>query len=168
MKKINYNKVEWYYNIGLSTTEVIKLLGISLCAFRQRIRNKYNVSIEDYIKSINSDKKDGRPKIEIDYDQVKRLCQIFCTQEEICNFFGISVDTIERRFQERYGKTFQEKYKQFSVDGKISLRRKQFKRCEEGSDTMLVWMGKNHLGQKDKNEQEILDHEIKITYEEDN
>lgn len=34
--------------------------------------------------------------------------------------------------------------------GKQSLRRKQFKAAENGNPTMLVWLGKQYLGQTDK------------------
>ncbi len=34
----------------------------------------------------------------------------------------------------------------------MSLRRKQWRAAEEGNTTMLVWLGKQYLGQKDKSE----------------
>lgn len=42
--------------------------------------------------------KTGRPKIEIDFAEVDKLCQIQCTGEEIASFFGISYDTLESPF----------------------------------------------------------------------
>lgn len=36
--------------------------------------------------------------------------------------------------------------------GRQSLRRKQFKAAESGNSTMLVWLGKQYLGQSDKQE----------------
>jgi hypothetical protein len=36
--------------------------------------------------------------------------------------------------------------------GRMSLRRKQWKAAEDGNTTMLVWLGKQYLGQSDKSE----------------
>jgi hypothetical protein len=36
--------------------------------------------------------------------------------------------------------------------GKMSLRRHQWRALEEGNTTMLVWLGKQYLGQREKNE----------------
>ncbi len=42
-------------------------------------------------------------------------------------------------------------------NGKASLRRMQFKGAESGNTTMLVWLGKQYLEQKDKSELGGLD-----------
>lgn len=36
------------------------------------------------------------------------------------------------------------------LSGKASLRRMQFKTAESGNATMQIWLGKQYLGQKDK------------------
>ena len=38
----------------------------------------------------------GRPRIEIDENQFKKLCEYMCTLEEIAGIFNCSEDTIER------------------------------------------------------------------------
>ena len=35
-------------------------------------------------------------------------------------------------------------------DGLASLRRRQFKAAQDGNATMLIWLGKQYLGQTDK------------------
>lgn len=47
-----------------------------------------------------------------------------------------------------YRRTFSETYKIYSVDGKISLRRFQFKLAERNA-AMAIFLGKNMLGQSD-------------------
>lgn len=94
----------------------------------------------------------GRPKIEINWDEFDKLCSMQATLVEIANWFGCSEDTIERRVVETYGVTFAEHYKNKSSKGKISLRRKQFEVALTGNTTMLIWLGKQHLDQKDKTE----------------
>lgn len=91
----------------------------------------------------------GRPRKEIDLVELEKLCQIQATAEEIAGWFECSVDTISRRIVEAYGVTFAEYYKQASSGGKISLRRKQFQKAQEGNVAMLIWLGKQVLGQRE-------------------
>lgn len=80
------------------------------------------------------------------------MCHVQCTQSEMCSILGVSEDTLYRWCQETYGTNFADAYKKFSEGGKMSLRRMQWKKAEAGSDTMLVWLGKNILGQTDNKE----------------
>lgn len=93
----------------------------------------------------------GRPRIEIDKEQFKGLCSIQCTLEEIASWFKCSEDTIERWCKRELGCSFAEAYKKHSVGGKISLRRYQMKMAEHNA-TMAIWLGKQYLGQTDKQE----------------
>lgn len=94
----------------------------------------------------------GRPKKEINQEHFEGLCAILCTQEEIAGVFDCSVDTISRWCNETYGETFAEVYKRTSSPGKVSLRRKQYQVAMSGNVSMLIWLGKQILGQKDKHE----------------
>jgi len=97
----------------------------------------------------------GRPLIIIDWPQFERMCQIHCTLEEIAGVFGCSADTIERRVVDEYERTFAEVFKEKSSLGKASLRRKQYELALKGDKTMLVWLGKQVLGQVDNIEHRI-------------
>ena len=88
----------------------------------------------------------GRPPFEINYDDVERLGKMKCTQEEIAAFLGCSVDTLTR------DEKFCGIYKRAMENGKMSLRRRQWEAAEAGNTTMLVWLGKQYLGQRDKQE----------------
>lgn len=93
----------------------------------------------------------GRPKKEIDHEQFRKLCQFQCTLSEIASWFDCSEDTIERWCKRELNKTFADVHRNYSVDGKISLRRIQFKLAEKNV-TMAIWLGKQYLGQKDTHE----------------
>lgn len=84
----------------------------------------------------------GRPKIEIDYVTVEKLANIQCTQEEIASFLGISSRTLLR------DEKFKELFAKGRENGKMSLRRIQWKHAEK-SATMAIWLGKQYLGQRD-------------------
>lgn len=90
----------------------------------------------------------ARPRIEIDREQFKKLCAIQCTLEEISSWFKCSEDTIERWCKRELKMNFAEAFKTWSADGKISLRRTQF-RMAETNCSMAIWLGKQYLGQKD-------------------
>ena len=88
----------------------------------------------------------GRPKIEINWEDVRKLSLLQCTQNEIASFLGVSVDTLLRR------KEFCVLHKKGMEEGRMSLRRLQWKKANEGNVTMLIWLGKQYLGQSDKQE----------------
>ena len=90
----------------------------------------------------------ARPRLEIDSEQFKKLCAIQCTLGEIASWFKCSEDTVERWCKREFGKSFAESYKTYSADGKISLRRTQFKMAEHNV-SMAIWLGKQYLGQRD-------------------
>ena len=89
----------------------------------------------------------ARPKFKIDYDMVEKLAGIQCTQQEIASFLGCSVDTLQR------DETFCGLYKKGQENGKMSLRRIQYKLAEK-NPTMAIWLGKQYLNQKDNIEVE--------------
>ena len=84
----------------------------------------------------------GRPKKEIDYDMVEKLANIQCTQEEIASFLGVSVRTLQR------DEEFCHIYKKGQENGKMSLRRIQYKLAEKNT-AMAIFLGKQYLGQRD-------------------
>jgi len=98
----------------------------------------------------------GRPRIEIDWKEFDKLCGMQCTLVEIAGWFDCSEDTIERRVKEEYGITFAEHYRKRSSKGKISLRRRQLEVAMSGNPTMLIWLGKQMLNQKDRHEEADL------------
>jgi hypothetical protein len=59
------------------------------------------------------------------------------------------------RLQERGYAGFPEFYKQFSAQGKASLRRLQWRAAEGGNVAAQIWLGKQWLGQRDHARTEI-------------
>lgn len=92
----------------------------------------------------------SKPMGDDDYERLVAMIRIQCTQEEICGVFGMSIDTLNRRISERGDENFAGLYKKHSGEGKASLRRQQWAAAQNGNPTMLVWLGKQMLGQRDK------------------
>ena len=92
--------------------------------------------------------KNGKYGAVIDKAQFEKLCSILCTEEEICGYFNVSHDTLNRWCRQEYKMTFTETFNVKCVIGKISLRRIQFKQAET-NPSMAIFLGKQILGQKD-------------------
>lgn len=93
----------------------------------------------------------ARPRKNIDKEQFEKLCALQCTLEEMEGFLGVSGDTIERWCFKEYEKDFAEIFRLKRGVGKVSLRRSQW-RLAETNPTMAIWLGKQYLGQTDKQE----------------
>ena len=88
-------------------------------------------------------KKVGRPKLDIDPEQVTRLARLHCTMQEMADFFGCHRETLRENFSPQIDKGRSE--------GNISLRRKQWQMAvEKGNVVMLIWLGKQMLGQRNE------------------
>jgi len=101
-------------------------------------------------------KKGGRPPKEFDKKGFEGLCKLQCTKPEICSFFECDEKTLTAWCKRTYkdengnGRGFSDIYKELSAGGKISLRRAQFEKAVKRLDRgMLIWLGKQYLGQKD-------------------
>jgi hypothetical protein len=106
-------------------------------------------------KTLKNPQGAGAKKIEIDWSQFNKLCTIQCTLAEMASYFDCSEDTIENKVKEEHGVKFSEYYAQKRGKGKVSLRRTQFTKAMEGNIVMLIWLGKQYLGQVDKAESQV-------------
>lgn len=97
--------------------------------------------------------KGGRPEKRPDWKEIEKLCALQCTVEEIAGFIDICADTLDKYSKIDFGISFSEYLRQKKQVGKISLRRRQWKLSEKNT-AMAIFLGKNMLGQKDKQEVE--------------
>jgi len=86
------------------------------------------------------------PRTDLDLEELEKLAAMHCTQEEAARWFGFTPATMSRKLQQ---KRYRDVWDAGQAKGNISLRRKQFQRAEAGDKTMLIWLGKQWLGQKD-------------------
>lgn len=89
----------------------------------------------------------GRPLIPIEASEVLKLAQLGCKNEEIADFLGCSPQTIESRFQPELDKG--------RADLKMSLRRMQIQAAQRGNVVMMIWLGKQMLGQIERSQIDI-------------
>jgi len=83
----------------------------------------------------------GRNKVVISPEEVFKLAAIGCKDREICDWFGVDENTLNYNFKVEL-LTGRESLKQ-------SVRKKQIEVALSGNPTMLIWLGKQILGQSD-------------------
>ena len=105
----------------------------------------------------------ARPHAEINQTQFEKLCGMQCTQQEICDWFNVDDMTLNRWCKRVYNNSFSEIFRQKRGIGKVSLRRSQWQAAEKGNVTMLIWLGKQYLGQTEE-PQEFNDEEDAEAY----
>lgn len=86
-----------------------------------------------------------RPRKQIDADQVMKLAAINCSYAEMAAVLDCDESTLTRRFAQVI--------KKGRLTGNMSLKRKQWELAMAGDKTMLIWLGKQNLGQAEKLEQ---------------
>jgi hypothetical protein len=103
------------------------------------------------------ERKAGRPKAVIDWVKVGEMLEAGSTAEGIAATIGISRDALYKRCQGDNNADFSTFSQQKRAKGDDMLRAKQFEVAMTGDKTMLIWLGKQRLGQAEKQE---VDHTV--------
>ena len=90
----------------------------------------------------------GRPKLDIDPDKVEMLASFGCSTVEIAKLHNCDEHTIRKRFRSELERGRESM--------KIKLRQLQWKQAENGNTSLLIFLGKQYLGQSDRNELELV------------
>lgn len=101
------------------------------------------------------DNKEQVKPLESMADLVTRLASRFCSYSEISDITGIAIPLLRQRYDREIRKCW--------ANVKVTIRQKQLKKAlEDGNSQMLIWLGKQYLGQSDK-VQTYLEAEINQT-----
>lgn len=99
-----------------------------------------------------------KPRKPIDWKLVDELLEAGCTAKEIAANFDLYHTTLYDRVKEKYGICYTEYASQLKSRGYSKIRLSQFEKALNNSSLgnvqMLIWLGKNLLGQKDSISQE--------------
>lgn len=99
----------------------------------------------------------GRPRKKIDLKAaktVKELASFGATNVDIGLFLGVSERTVRRNYAEFLTKG--------RLELKNKLRTKQIRIALKGNVVMLIWLGKQYLGQSDKVEESLGNNKIEV------
>lgn len=99
--------------------------------------------------SQNNHKPVGRPRIKLDPKQAKIFGYFRATYQTMAEQIGCSHDTIQREM-DKPDSDFASEYKKGFSGMKMKLSEAQVKTAiKDRNPTMLVWLGKQYLGQRD-------------------
>lgn len=107
----------------------------------------------------------GRPEKPIDWSLVDKLLLAGCTGAEIAPHFDMHPDTLYRRVQDKHSVTFTVYAADKRQKGESLLRAKQYEKAIQGDNTMLVWLGKNRMKQKETPDNDNIAENIKQQYD---
>ena len=96
----------------------------------------------------------GRPPAIIDWDYVGKLLEAGCPATDIAAEIGIHRDSFYKRCEADNNVTFSTFAQEKRTKGDNLLRAAQYKNAMNGNTSMQIWLGKNRLGQSDKQEEE--------------
>lgn len=105
----------------------------------------------------------GRPLAVIDWQKVDAMLHIQCTGEEIASVLDVDYNTIDRHCKREFSMGFEEYAKIKKEGGKASLRRRQWA-LTETNPAMAIWLGKQWLGQKDKQDPIVVENKISTAF----
>jgi len=83
----------------------------------------------------------------IDWKEFEYSLESGMNQIQIAALFAIDRDTLRDRAVEKYGMPYSAISAQFETKGLRNLHKSQYMRALDGSDKMLIWLGKIRLGQ---------------------
>jgi hypothetical protein len=83
----------------------------------------------------------SRKNVVVPPEEVYKLAQIGCKNHEICEWFDIDENTLTYNFRPELDRG--------RNNLKQSLRQAQLRLALQGNAVMLIWLGKNILGQSD-------------------
>jgi hypothetical protein len=101
-------------------------------------------------------------KYHIDLKELEVLSSMQATQVEIAAWFSIPKRQLERWLEK---KEYREAYERGRTRGLIKIRKAQFALADKGNATMLIWLGKQYLGQSDKIESKVDDGKLEAQRE---
>ncbi len=95
----------------------------------------------------------GRPPKPVDWIRVELLLMCGCNGPEIAANFDMHVDTFYQKVKNEFGINFTTYASLFKQKGDSLLREKQFEKALEKDNTMMIWLGKQRLHQKEPEQQ---------------
>lgn len=104
-----------------------------------------------------------RPPIPIDWTLVDKCLEADCTGTQVAGILGIHQDTLYGRCQKDKGMTFTDYSSEKKCKGDALLKVKQYKEAMNGDRGMLIWLGKQRLGQREEIRQKTILEDSSVT-----
>jgi hypothetical protein len=85
----------------------------------------------------------------IDKDELEKLMKLYPTVREAADWFGVSDSSLERFVKANFDMSFDALRDKSFVKTRIAIKRAQIDKALKGDNVMLIWCGKQYLGQRD-------------------
>lgn len=95
----------------------------------------------------------GAPRKEINWEVVDAVLQYKASLIDVADLCDVHPDTLKNRIKEKYDMNFKEYRDKKMSKMRLKLSQKQFEIAMRGNVRMLIWLGKQYLGQSEKVEQ---------------
>lgn len=100
-------------------------------------------------------KKIGRPNKEIDWNVLDAVLQYGASKLDCADLLNVSEDTVDKKIKQSHKMTFSEYREKKMGKMRIKLLQKQYEVAMNGNVALLIWLGKQHLGQSEKQEIDV-------------
>lgn len=105
----------------------------------------------------------GRPDVKIDWVKLDEYLRAGCDGVSIASFIGCHPNTLYHRVMDKYGCDFSSYRAQKMAEGNDLIRLAQMNKAlhsvdangNVGDNTMLIWLGKQRLDQKERAHNEV-------------
>ncbi len=112
----------------------------------------------------------GKQKTDINWQEIDHLMVAGCPVREIAGYVGCSEKTIYDRCYTDNGETYSTYSQKRRAKGQSFLRAHQYAKAlgktEKGDNTLLIWLGKQRLDQRDKPKEEDIRDDLRATINE--
>lgn len=119
-------------------------------------------------QSIIEKKKHGRPKLEIDWEKVDLFLEAGCSGAQVAHNLGFDPNTLYARCKEDKGISFTDYSAHKNSKGEAELTVHQYLKAigktDKGDNTLLIWLGKTRLKQKE-HEDQVITKEVEAKFE---
>lgn len=103
-----------------------------------------------------SKNKAGHPSVPIDMAKVDELIMSGCLGTEVAAYFGVHPTTLYKRIEDNFNMNFSSYLAEKRSKGDSILKAHQYAKAigltDKGDNTLLVWLGKTRLGQREVTE----------------
>lgn len=93
----------------------------------------------------------------INKDELEKLMRLYPSEKEAADWFGVTIKTLQRFIRKHFQSSFVQLRDKSFVKTKVGLKRAQIEKALKGDNTMLIWCGKQYMGQAEKVESKTED-----------
>ena len=97
----------------------------------------------------------AKESAKIDAAELEKLMKLQPSEQEAADWFDVTIKTLQRFINKHYKCSFVQLRDKSFTKTRIAIKRAQIDKALKGDNVMLIWCGKQYLGQRDKTSQEI-------------